>query len=49
MIRVAAALTLAAVSTAGCGGTGLLTTEDVSSCLADRGVETAPRGHELGH
>ena len=44
MIRAAAVLALAAVSTAGCGGTGLLTTGAVSSCLAGRGVETAPRG-----
>lgn len=44
MIRVAAALAFAAFATAGCGGTGLLTTRDVSTCLADRGVETAPRG-----
>jgi len=45
VIRVAAALAFAAVATAGCGGTAaLLTTQDVASCLADRGVETAPRG-----
>ena len=44
MIRVAAALTFAAFATGGCGGNSLLTTRDVSTCLADRGVETAPRG-----
>jgi hypothetical protein len=42
--KVAAALAFAAFATAGCGGTSLLTTRDVSTCLADRGVETAPRG-----
>jgi hypothetical protein len=45
VIRVAAAFAFAAVATAaGCGGTASLTTRDVSTCLADRGVETAPRG-----
>jgi hypothetical protein len=44
VIRVAAALAFAAVATAGCGGTALLTTQAVTTCLADRGVETAPRG-----
>ena len=44
MIRVAAALAFGAFATAGCGGNSLLTTRDVSTCLADRGVETAPRG-----
>jgi hypothetical protein len=44
VIRVAAALAFAAVATAGCGGTAQLTTRDVSTCLADRGVETAARG-----
>ena len=44
MIRVAAALAFAAFATAGCGGAARLTTQDVSSCLAGRGVETAPRG-----
>ena len=44
MTRVAAVLAFAAFATAGCGGDSRLTTRDVSSCLADRGVETAPRG-----
>ena len=44
MIRVAAALAFVAFATAGCEGNSLLTTRGVSSCLADRGVETAPRG-----
>jgi hypothetical protein len=44
VIRVAAALAFAALATAGCGGDSALTTGDVSSCLADRGVETEPRG-----
>jgi hypothetical protein len=44
VIRVAAALAFAAVATAGCGGMAQLTTRDVSTCLADRGVETAARG-----
>ena len=44
MIRVAAALAFAALATAGCGGDAQLTTGDVSTCLADRGVETEPRG-----
>ena len=44
MIRIAAACAFAALAMAGCGGDALLTTRDVSTCLADRGVETAPRG-----
>jgi hypothetical protein len=44
VIRVATALAFAVLATARCGGTALLTTRDVSTCLADRGVKTAPRG-----
>ncbi len=44
MIRVAAALAFAAVVAGGCGGSAPLTTRAVSTCLADGGVETAPRG-----
>jgi hypothetical protein len=40
----AAALVVAALASAGCGGSGRLTAEGVASCVADRGVETAPRG-----
>jgi len=40
----AAALTLAVLVPAGCAGSGLLTVAAVASCLAERGVETAPRG-----
>ena len=44
MIRVATALAFAALASAGCGGAALLTAGDVSTCLADRDVKTAPRG-----
>jgi len=44
VIRAAVALAFAALATAGCGGTALLETGDVSACLAERGVTTAPRG-----
>jgi hypothetical protein len=36
VIRVAAALAFGAFAAGGCGGTSLLTTRDVSGCLADR-------------
>jgi hypothetical protein len=39
-----AALALALVVQAGCGGSGLLTAEAVAACLTERGVETTPRG-----
>jgi hypothetical protein len=44
VIGRAAALALAVVVQAGCGGSGPLTVEAVASCLTTRGVETTPRG-----
>jgi len=46
VIRSAAALALVTLVLAGCGGSSRRTAEDVASCLADRGVETATRGDD---
>jgi hypothetical protein len=48
VIRLVAALGLAALVPAGCGGSRLHTAESVAACLAERGVETEPRGDRDG-
>ena len=46
VIRRAAAVVVAVLASAGCGGSGRLTADGLASCLADRGVESAPRGDD---